>query len=130
MKAFPFDAEDPLGGDHEFYAPDDAIDYKEGDSFDVLVERKNAERYSYAMEQLAEGTITQEEYEEEVANSVQIIGFWLIEDDKLALVSSVWEDCGNDSATYQCNAAAKRLVQKLSTAIITASAFAERVNRN
>lgn len=129
MKAFPFDAEDPLGGDHEFYAPDDAIDYNEGDSFDVLVKRKNAERFSYDMQKLAEGTITQEEFDEDVANSVQIIGFWLIEEDQLALASLAWGDCGNDSATYRCNAAAKRIVQKLSTAIITESAKAERVDR-
>lgn len=121
MKAFPYDAEDPLGGDHEFYAPDDAIEYNEGDTFETLVERKNSERFKEYIDALASGEISQEEYDEEVEFAEEIAGFWLVEEDKLELAALVWPNggCGTDSATYQCNHSAKRIIRDSAVADIT-----------
>jgi len=106
LKAFPFDAENPLGGDHEFYAPDDAVDFVEGDTFEMLVEKVDQEK----------------------ALETPIVGFWVVTERDLNLAQSVWPEdgCGNDSATYRCNASAKRIIEQACIGVVNSSGFSER----
>jgi len=123
LYAFPYDSIDPLGGDHEFYVPDDAIEYNEGDTFETLVARKNSERFQEYADALASGELSQEAYDDEVELATDIAGFWLIEEDKLKLAASVWpaDGCANDSETYECNHSAKSIIQRSAVADITAT---------
>ena len=111
MKAMPFD-DNKFGGDHEFYAPGAEVDYNDGDSFETLVARVDANRFEgFNEEELAE----EKEYE------TKVTGFWLIQDADLETISAVWPDdgCRNDTATYVCNAAAKRICSRLAFAELT-----------
>jgi hypothetical protein len=138
LKAFPFDAENPLGGDHEFYAPDDAVDYVEGETFEMLVEKVDRIRFgdSYRYGMLAsnwvgtntQGEINQEVYDQEKALETPIAGFWVVTERDLNLAQSVWPEdgCGNDSATYRCNASAKRILEQACIGVVNSSGFSER----
>ena len=125
LKAFPFDAENPLGGDHEFYAPDDAVDFVEGDTFEVLVDRVDRIRFDDINRMLASGEINQEQFDQEKALETPIAGFWVVTERDLNLAQSVWPEdgCWNDSATYRCNASAKRILEKACIGVVNGSGF-------
>lgn len=126
LMAFPYDAEDPLGGDHEFFAPDDAVDFVEGDTYDVLVEKINSSRLIDANKALASGDISQEMYDAEVEYELSIrptiAGFWVVTEQTCSLAAAVWPECGcdTDSATYECNSAAKRILKQAAVVEICA----------
>ncbi len=49
-------------------------------------------------------------------------GFWILEDEALALIEAVWDaegDIGNDSALYRTNHLAKSMVRMLSAKTVT-----------
>jgi hypothetical protein len=127
LKAFPYDAEDPLGGDHEFCAPGDAVDFVEGDTYEMLVDKINSSRLADVDKALASGEISQEMYDAEVDYELSvrptIAGFWVVTEQTCSLAAAVWPQCGcdTDSATYQCNSAAKRILKKAAVGEIRAA---------
>ena len=113
MIAIPFE-EAKFAGDSEFYVDgtEQQVVYDDGDTFESLVAKFNALRYN---------GLSGEELEFEQECAVEPVGFWVVTEKSFDVACAVWPEggCSNDSQTYLCNSAAKRVLAKLAVAEIT-----------
>ena len=122
MKAFPFDAENPLGGDHTWYVGDDHVEYNEGDTFEKLETEVNAEQYADWLGEDWEQVIRDDPEAIEDAYLEKIAGFWIVTDETYETAKLVFpEHIGRDGVLYQANHSAKCILKERAVKIITAS---------
>ncbi len=98
MKAMPFDKDEPIRGDSEFYAPDSAVDYNEGDTFETLRTRYiQKEELVYSLTEPTDGLVE------------SLGGFWVIEDSVLDQTHDMWPigGCRRDGEVYATNRVVK-----------------------
>ncbi len=90
-------------GDSAFYCPDHTGNdkYKKGTTLNQLSKKF----WKIMVKELVSE-------EEDVQKDYPVKGAWIVDEKGMKVISVIWEsDPGNDSATYACNRAAKRVAQ-------------------
>jgi hypothetical protein len=105
-----------LDGDSAFYAPDDRIEFKEGQTIrDVrLALHERRVKLDTGDEKISPALLRDiiDETNETYTNEIK--GAWVVTEDTIELLKEIWEaiDPGNDSATYRANHLCKHMAKK------------------